>query len=58
MADEEGIVAEITEIAEITPDGELIGSGPRPTQAQIGVALGVAALVAVLIALVVVASRR
>ena len=55
MADDEGIIAEI---AELTPDGERVASGPRPTQAQIGIAVGVAALVAILIALVVVASRR
>jgi hypothetical protein len=55
LADTEGTVSDF---AEVTSDGELIASGARPTQAQIGVALGIAALVAVLIALVVVAARR
>ena len=54
MADD-GIVAELSEI---TTDGDLVASGSRPTQAQIGVVVGVAALVAILLALVLVASRR
>jgi uncharacterized membrane protein len=55
MADDMGVVSDI---AELTADGDSIAAGPRPTQAQIGIAVGVAALVAVLIALVLLASRR
>ena len=55
MADDEGMVPDI---AEGMLDGDLKVAGARPTQAQVGIAVGVAALVALLIAFVVVASRR